>query len=83
MQSSELNCCELKLNIFLRLVSEVQCNSMDKNVDLCLAVECRAAHPRLTKSPEEKEKFLYIFFCIGASFSIGQKIRCLLYAGFF
>ena len=34
---------------------------MDKNVDLCSAVECIAAHPRLTKSPEEEEKYLYVF----------------------
>ena len=34
---------------------------MDKNVDLCSAVECTAAHPRLTKSPKEEEKSLYVF----------------------
>ena len=56
---------------------------MNKNVDLCSAVECTAAHPRLTKSPEEEEKFLYVFFCIRASISIGQEIRCLPYAVFF
>ena len=33
---------------------------MDTNVHLCSAVECTAAHPRLTKSPEE-EKSLYVF----------------------
>ena len=55
---------------------------MDKNVDLCSAVECIAAHPRLTKSPEEEEKYLYVFFCIGASISIRREIRCLPYAGF-
>jgi hypothetical protein len=26
---------------------------------------------------------LYVFFCIGASISIGREIRCLPYAGFF
>ena len=56
---------------------------MDKNVDLCSAVECTAAHPRLTKSPEEEEKPFYVFFCIGASISNGPEIRCLPYAGFF
>ena len=40
---------------------------MDKNVDQCSAVECIAAHPRLIKSPEEEEKIVYVFFCIGAS----------------
>ena len=35
---------------------EVQCNSMDKNVDQCSAVECTAAHPRLTKSPKTEEE---------------------------
>ena len=43
---------------------EVQCNSMNKIVDLCSAVECTAAHPRLTKSTEEEEKALYIFFSV-------------------
>ena len=61
---------------------KVQSNSMDENVDLCSAVECTSAHPRLTKSPEE-EKSLYVFFCIGASISIGWEIRCLPCAGFF
>ena len=56
---------------------------MDKNVDQGSAVECRAAHPRLIKSPEEEEKPLYIFFCVGPSISIGREIRCLPYAGFF
>ena len=56
---------------------------MDKNVDLCSAIEFIKAHPRLTKSPIEEETFLYVFFCIGASISIGQEIRCLPYAGFF
>ena len=56
---------------------------MDKNVELCSAKECKAAHPRLTKSPEEEEKSLYVFFCIGASISIGWEIWCLSYAGFF
>ena len=55
---------------------------MDKNVDQGSAVECTAAHPRLTKSPEEEEKSLYVFFCVG-SISIGREIRCLPYAGFF
>ena len=40
---------------------KVQCNSMNKNVDLCSAVKCTAAHPRLTKSPEEEEKSLYVW----------------------
>ena len=56
---------------------------MDKNVDQCSAVECTAAHPRLTKSLKEEEKSLYVFFCIGASISIGREIRCLPYEGFF
>ena len=56
---------------------------MDKNVDLCSALEFITAHPRLTKSPIEEERFLYVFFCIGASISIGREIRCLPYAGFF
>ena len=34
---------------------------MDKNVDLCSAVECTEAQPRLNKSPEEEEIFLYFF----------------------
>ena len=34
---------------------------MDKNVDQGSAVECTAAHPCLTKSPEEEEKSLYVF----------------------
>ena len=57
---------------------------MDKNVDQGSAVECTAAHPRLTKSPKEEEKSLYFFFCVGASISIsiGREIRCLPYAGF-
>ena len=61
----------------------MQCNSMDKNVDQCSAVECTAAQPRLTKSPKEEEKSLYVFFCVGASISIGREIWCLPYAGFF
>ena len=56
---------------------------MDTNVDQCSAVESIAAHPRLTKSPEKEEKSLYVFFCVGASISIGREIRCLPYAGFF
>ena len=55
---------------------------MDKNVDQCSAVECAAANPRLTKSPEEEEKSQYVFFCISASISIGREIWCLRYAGF-
>ena len=62
---------------------EVQCNSMDKNVDQSSAVECTAAHSRLTKSPQEEDKSFYVFFCVGASISIGREIRCLPYAGFF
>ena len=34
---------------------------MDKNVDLCSALEFITAHPRLTKSPIEEETFLYVF----------------------
>ena len=34
---------------------------MDKNVDQGSAVEYTAAHPCLTKSPEEEEKSLYAF----------------------
>ena len=59
----------------------MQCNSMDKNVDKNSAVECTSAQPRLTKSPEEEEK--YFSFCISVSISIGQEIRCVPYAGFF
>ena len=55
---------------------------MYKNVDQFAAVECTAALPRLTKSPKEEDKSLYVFFCIIASISIGREIRCLLYAGF-
>ena len=55
---------------------------MDKNVDLCSALEFIRAHPRLTKSPIEEETFLYVFFCIGASISIGREMLCLPYAGF-
>ena len=36
---------------------------MDNNVDQGSAVECTAAHPRLTKSPEEEEN-PYIFFSV-------------------
>ena len=43
---------------------EVQCNSMNKNIELCSSVECTAAHPRLTKSPKEEEKSLYVFFSV-------------------
>ena len=56
---------------------------MGKNVDQGVAVEGTATHHRFTKSPKEEEKSLYIFFCIGASISIGQEIRCLPYAFFF
>ena len=40
-----------------------------------------AAHPRLTKSPKEEKKSLYVFFYIRASISIGREIRYLPYAG--
>ena len=43
---------------------------------------CTVAHPRLTKFPEGEGKSLYVFFCIGASISIGREIWCLPYAGF-
>jgi hypothetical protein len=56
---------------------------MDKNVDHGSAIECTGAHIRLTRSPKEEEKSLYVFFCIGASFSISREILCLPYAGFF
>ena len=56
---------------------------MNKNVDLCSAVECTAAHPHVNKIPQEEDKSLYVFFCIGASISIGREIGCLPYAGFF
>ena len=56
---------------------------MDKSVDQCSAVKCTAAQPRLTKSSKEEEKSLFVFFCIGASISIGWEIRYLPYAGFF
>ena len=55
----------------------MRCNSINKNVDLCSAVECTAAHPRLTIVPKEEEKSLYVFFCIGASISISREILCL------
>ena len=55
---------------------------MDKNVDQGSAVECTATHPRLTKYPEEEEKSFYVFFCFGASISIGWESLCLPYAGF-
>ena len=61
---------------------EVQCNSMDKNVEQGSAIECTAAHPCLTKSPKEEEKSFHVFFCIGASISIGREI-CLPYERFF
>ena len=56
---------------------------MNTNVDQYSAVECTAAHPRLTKSPKEEEKSMFVFFCIGASISIGREIRCLPYVEFF
>ena len=34
---------------------------MDKNVDHGSAIECTGAHIRLTKSPKEEEKSLYVF----------------------
>ena len=43
-ESSELNCCALKLQIYF-FNSEGQFNSMDKNVDLCSALEFITAHP--------------------------------------
>jgi hypothetical protein len=33
---------------------------MNKNVDQGSAVECTAAHPRLTKSPKEEEKLFFM-----------------------
>ena len=60
----------------------MQCNSINKNIDQNYAVECTAAHHRLTKSPEEEEKPCIFFFGIGAYISIGQEIWCLPYAGF-
>ena len=42
---------------------EVQCTSMDKNVDLCSALEFITAHPRLTKSPKKK-KHSCMFFSV-------------------
>ena len=56
---------------------------MDKNVDQCSAVECKAAHPCLTKSPKEAEKSLYVFFfSFDASINIGREIWSLPYAEF-
>ena len=52
------------------------------STELYSAVECTAAQPRITKSPKEEEKSLHVFFCVGASISIGREFRCLLYAGF-
>ena len=60
----------------------MHCNSINKNVDQGSAVECIAAHPRLTKFPEEEENPCMFFFCIGAFISIGREIRCLPYAEF-
>ena len=40
-------------------IKEVQCNSMDSNIDQCFAVECTAAQPRLIKSPKKEEKSLF------------------------
>ena len=50
-------------------------------VDQGSDVECTASHPRLTKSTEKEERSMYVFFCMGASISIGQEIWCLPYAG--
>ena len=86
-ESTELNCCALKLNIYFLNFSEVNCIEVqckkDKNVDQGSALECRAAHPRLEKSLTKKKNPCMFFFCIGAFISIGREIRCLLYAGFF
>ena len=41
-------------------IKEVQCNSMDSNIDQCSAVECTAAQPRLTKSPQNR--YFFFFF---------------------
>ena len=43
-------------------IKEVQCNSMDSNIDQCSAVECTAAQPRLTKSPKKEEKSFFFNF---------------------
>ena len=45
--------------LVLKLFSEVHC--MDKYLNQGSAVECTAAQPSLTKSPEEEEKAFYIF----------------------
>ena len=56
VQEIELLCIET-ISIFKTFqwsalhIKEVQCNSMDSNIDQCSAVECTAAQPRLTKSP--------------------------------
>ena len=39
----------------------MQCNSMNKNLDQGSTEDCTAADPRLTKSPEEEEKSLFVF----------------------
>ena len=46
-------------------IKEVQCNSMDSNIDQCSAVECTAAQPRLTKSQKKKKNpFCFVLFLV-------------------
>ena len=52
---------EIELQLSSLHIKEVQCNSMDSNIDLCSAVECTAAQPRLTKSPKKEKKSLFFF----------------------
>ena len=68
VQEIELLCIET-IYIFKKFqwsalhIKEVQCNSMDSNIDQCSAVECTAAHPCLTKSPQKRRKILvFVFF---------------------
>ena len=61
MQSRDLNCCALKLNILFKTFQwsalhkkKVQCNSMDKNVDQC----------PLNQIPQRRRKILLCFFSV-------------------
>ena len=45
-------------------IKEVQCNSMDSNIDQFSAVECKAAQPRLNKSPKKEEKYFFCFVSV-------------------
>ena len=64
-------------------IKEVQCNSMDSNIDQCSAVECTAAQPRLTKSPKKDEQSLFLLFLFVLVLLLYIYIWFLQYAGFF